>query len=265
MGSRGGLSTPGDAPDMHPDDVRRLESAVRPTASSARLRPRHRPQPPSMASTRSFGDAASRPASVRSAGSNDSNATQPMGSAASRPTPHYSEIQIPRHHLAAKFCSNGPDCERYMPSLHEPSLVPLRSPVAHGPSVAQDSSGARDHSNSPTGYSGRHHTFDHTETNFPAVNQAPTDFPSAPRASAQPSMNTDLTATPDMPHVDDAKVAGQRNQKKRGSTSLANEKELRRLLNQNIGRTLDEVAAQVRTESNGPRSEKSKQIYGMLW
>jgi hypothetical protein len=53
--------------------------------------------------------------------------------------------------------------------------------------------------------------------------------------------------------------------KKGSATSAANDIELRRLFRENEGRDLHEVATQVAKDDKGPKSEKSKQIFGMLW
>jgi regulatory factor X len=55
--------------------------------------------------------------------------------------------------------------------------------------------------------------------------------------------------------------------KKKGSMSGAatNDKELRQLLNQNEGRNLREVAAEVIQNDKTAKAEKSKQLFAMLW
>ena len=54
--------------------------------------------------------------------------------------------------------------------------------------------------------------------------------------------------------------------KKKGSgASQANDQELRRLFRENDGRNLLEVASEVKREEKGPKAEKSKQVFGMLW
>lgn len=55
--------------------------------------------------------------------------------------------------------------------------------------------------------------------------------------------------------------------KKKGSASGAatNDKELRQLLNQNEGRNLKEVAAEVIQNDRTSKAEKSKQLFAMLW
>lgn len=54
--------------------------------------------------------------------------------------------------------------------------------------------------------------------------------------------------------------------KKVSATSIANDAELRRLLYQNQGKKLDEIAVEVqRSEGGDGRSEKAKQVFAMLW
>ena len=54
--------------------------------------------------------------------------------------------------------------------------------------------------------------------------------------------------------------------KKKGSaSSAANDAELRRLYTEHRGRPLKEVAADVLVHERGPKSEKTKQIFAMLW
>ncbi len=54
--------------------------------------------------------------------------------------------------------------------------------------------------------------------------------------------------------------------KKKGSaSSIANDQELRRLYQDNKTRTLRDVADSVLQEERGPRSEKTKQIFAMIW
>lgn len=55
-------------------------------------------------------------------------------------------------------------------------------------------------------------------------------------------------------------------QKKKGSsTSIANDQELRRLFHENKHRSLRDIADSVLAEERGPRSEKTKQIFAMIW
>lgn len=54
--------------------------------------------------------------------------------------------------------------------------------------------------------------------------------------------------------------------KKGSASSLANDNELRRLLQQYKGQTLQSVAAEVhKTDGAGAKSEKPKQVFAMLW
>ena len=60
------------------------------------------------------------------------------------------------------------------------------------------------------------------------------------------------------------KGAGTRKKKVQGP-SQANGDELRRLLQENQGRGLNDVAKQVWRDEEGPKAEKSKQVFGMIW
>ena len=54
--------------------------------------------------------------------------------------------------------------------------------------------------------------------------------------------------------------------KKGNATSMANDQELRRLLQQYSGKTLPEVAQEVqKNEGSGGKAEKAKQVFAMLW
>ncbi|KAL9012030.1 MAG: hypothetical protein Q9173_003179 [Seirophora scorigena] len=53
--------------------------------------------------------------------------------------------------------------------------------------------------------------------------------------------------------------------KKGNASSIANDLELKKLFRDNAGRSLKEVAAQILVNERGPRSEKTKQIFAMLW
>jgi hypothetical protein len=65
----------------------------------------------------------------------------------------------------------------------------------------------------------------------------------------------------------DSQINGENSgkRKKGAATSAANDQELRRLFRENEGRDLHEVAQQVLENEKGPKSEKTKQIFGMLW
>jgi regulatory factor X, other len=59
---------------------------------------------------------------------------------------------------------------------------------------------------------------------------------------------------------------GAARRKKGNATSLANDQELRRLLQQYSGKTLPEVASEVqKNEGSGGKAEKAKQVFAMLW
>lgn len=63
----------------------------------------------------------------------------------------------------------------------------------------------------------------------------------------------------------DDTATGEGRKKKGSASSIANDLELRRLFRENQGRSLKDVAAQVLANERGPRSEKTKQIFAMLW
>ena len=78
------------------------------------------------------------------------------------------------------------------------------------------------------------------------------------RASVPPGRQKESTPQED--------IIGDGDKRKKGSSSSqANDIELRRLYRENQGRDLHEVALQVIRDDKGPKSEKSKQIFGMLW
>ena len=53
--------------------------------------------------------------------------------------------------------------------------------------------------------------------------------------------------------------------KKGASTTQANDNELRRLLRENQGRSLADIAKQINKDDTGSKQEKDKQVFGMLW
>jgi regulatory factor X, other len=59
---------------------------------------------------------------------------------------------------------------------------------------------------------------------------------------------------------------GPASKRKKGSaTTIANDIELRRLYRENEGKSLEDMAKEVLTHERGAKSEKSKQIFAMLW
>lgn len=63
----------------------------------------------------------------------------------------------------------------------------------------------------------------------------------------------------------DDTATGEGRKKKGSASSIANDLELRRLFRENQGRSLKNVAAQVLANERGPKAEKTKQIFAMLW
>lgn len=79
------------------------------------------------------------------------------------------------------------------------------------------------------------------------------------------AMENQVAADPMMDENDGASESGPR--KRRGTTSsIANDKELRRLLRQYDGFNLQQMAAEVQKhEGAGGKSEKVKQVFAMIW
>ena len=71
------------------------------------------------------------------------------------------------------------------------------------------------------------------------------------------------TATPD-PGAEPKATTGKPG-KKSSATSAQNDLELKRLYRQNESKTLQEVATQLQGNERGPQSEKTRQIFAMLW
>lgn len=68
------------------------------------------------------------------------------------------------------------------------------------------------------------------------------------------------------PAPEDSNNEGNQKKKKGASSSMANDQELRRLLQQYQGKSLREVATEVqKNEGSGGKSEKAKQVFAMLW
>ena len=83
-------------------------------------------------------------------------------------------------------------------------------------------------------------------------------------------MSFDEIGNPTFQSVNDEQVQDdtgtEAGKKKKGSaSSAANDMELRRLFSEHRGRPLKDVAAEVIVHERGPKSEKTKQIFAMLW
>lgn len=52
---------------------------------------------------------------------------------------------------------------------------------------------------------------------------------------------------------------------KAGKSNANNEHEMRQLFMQNRNRTLEEVASELHGDERGPNSERTRQLYAMLW
>ena len=73
----------------------------------------------------------------------------------------------------------------------------------------------------------------------------------------------EATATPE-PGIG-VKVSTGKPVKKSSATSLQNDLELRKLFRQNEGKSLQDIATQLQGNERGPQSEKTRQIFAMLW
>lgn len=70
------------------------------------------------------------------------------------------------------------------------------------------------------------------------------------------------TGTPQLPSGPDM---NDRKDKKNATTTAANEKELRELLDKNETKTLDDIARDVRQAERTQKSERAKQLFAMRW
>jgi hypothetical protein len=102
------------------------------------------------------------------------------------------------------------------------------------------------------------------ENNFPVNNYADT-YPQQAEVPIDEAMMDDPALT-DSENSENKKANDDGKKKKKGvATNAANEQELRRLYRENEGKDLHEIALQVSRDDKGPKAEKSKQIFGMLW
>lgn len=67
--------------------------------------------------------------------------------------------------------------------------------------------------------------------------------------------------TPQLPSGPDV----EKKDKKNATTTAANEKELRELLEKNEAKTLDDIARDVRQAERTQKSERAKQLFAMRW
>lgn len=74
--------------------------------------------------------------------------------------------------------------------------------------------------------------------------------------------NGEATATPE-PNAE-MKTTGKPG-KKNSAASAQNDLELKRLFRENESKTLQDVATQLQGNERGPQSEKTRQIFAMLW
>ena len=80
-----------------------------------------------------------------------------------------------------------------------------------------------------------------------------------------PSKENTPFAGGDLEQTQDEFVQMDPQKKKMSATSAANDQELKRLYQENKHRNLRNIANAVLAEERGPRSEKTKQIFAMIW
>ena len=88
--------------------------------------------------------------------------------------------------------------------------------------------------------------------------------PSIPAVPYQTYDGIDQSFNDNMTEEHASDGAGSR-KKKGAATTIANDFELRRLYRQYEGKSLEDMAKEVLMHERGAKSEKSKQIFAMLW
>lgn len=115
----------------------------------------------------------------------------------------------------------------------------------------------------------QHGYADHNMHQFPVMQGYPQGMPQygVPQESIHPQSRNLEGMETQSPAPDDSENAEPGAKKKKGAaTSMANDAELRRLLQQYQGKTLKEVATEVQRKEGGEgKSEKAKQVFAMLW
>jgi regulatory factor X, other len=115
----------------------------------------------------------------------------------------------------------------------------------------------------------QHGYADHNMHQFPIMQGYPQGMPQygVPQESIHPQSRNLEGMETQSPAPDDSENAEPGAKKKKGAaTSMANDAELRRLLQQYQGKTLKEVATEVQRKEGGEgKSEKAKQVFAMLW
>ena len=115
----------------------------------------------------------------------------------------------------------------------------------------------------------QHGYADHSMHQYPVMQGYPQGMPQygIPQEPIHPNSRQLEGMENQSPAPDDSENAEPGAKKKKGAaTSMANDAELRRLLQQYQGRTLKEVATEVQRKEGGEgKSEKAKQVFAMLW
>ena len=86
-----------------------------------------------------------------------------------------------------------------------------------------------------------------------------------PSHQSNPSLSTNGTWQDGQEDARGRKKAAASRKRKSSGPTQANGEELKRLRQENDGRSLQEIARQVWRDQEGPRAERSKQVFGMTW
>lgn len=103
--------------------------------------------------------------------------------------------------------------------------------------------------------------YPHTSVQPDALHNGPSSKP----PSRQGKRGKSGTPQPGAVGADGEKKEKKEKKKMNPSISAANEHELREMLGQNIGRSLNAIAQEVRSSERSQKSERAKQLYAMRW
>lgn len=120
--------------------------------------------------------------------------------------------------------------------------------------------------------------FNNSQAGLMDVQHASHPYPFHPPVSAVPdalyngsisrpsSRQTDVRERTSTPQIGETTGTELEKEKRRGgNTTAANEKELRDMLEKSAGRDLLSIAAEVRSSERSQKSERAKQLYAMRW
>jgi regulatory factor X len=180
---------------------------------------------------------------------------------------HHPE-QILEHQSGSYMAHIDPSEQRMFQHGPEEMLLQYGQQIAQTQQFNIDPSLPEGHHNGlrPTS---QHGYADNNMHHFPVIQGYPQGMPQygIPQETIHPQSRNLEGMENQSPAPDDSENAESGAKKKKGAaTSMANDAELRRLLQQYQGRTLKEVAIEVQRKEGGEgKSEKAKQVFAMLW